>query len=90
MDEKVIAEKFGGDICIWAGFDVQRTIPYGTTDDVREEVRFMIDTYGRPDGRLMLTAGNGITSDCKVESLGALLDEAYSYGTVLGEKGFNK
>lgn len=81
MDEKVIAEKFGGDICIWAGFDVQRTIPYGTPDEVREEVRFMIDTYGRPDGRLMLTAGNGITSDCKVESLEALLDEAYSYGT---------
>lgn len=80
MDEKKIAEKYGKDICIWAGFDVQQTIPYGTPDEVRKEVRFMIDTYFRPDGRLMLTAGNGITSDCKVESLEALLDETYHYG----------
>lgn len=81
MDERVIAEKFGRDICIWAGFDVQRIIPYGTSEEVRSEIRFMIDTYLRPEGRLILTAGNGITSDCRIESLKALLDEAYIYGT---------
>lgn len=80
MEEKKIAEKFGKDICIWAGFDVQRIIPYGTPVEVREEVRFMIDTYFRNEGRLIITAGNGITPDCKVESLEALLDETYNYG----------
>ena len=80
MDEKVIADKFGADICILAGFDVQQIIPYGTPDDVRQEVRFMIDTYFRNDGRLMLTAGNRITPDCPIDSLEALLDEAYNYG----------
>jgi uroporphyrinogen decarboxylase len=80
MDEKKIAEKFGKDICIWAGFDVQRIIPYGTPEEVRAEVRFMIDTYYRKEGKLILTAGNGITPDCKLESLEALLDEAYNYG----------
>lgn len=80
MDERKIAEKYGDKICIWAGFDVQRTIPYGSEEDVRKEVRFMIDTYYRPEGRLILTAGNGITADCKIESLFGLLDESYNYG----------
>lgn len=81
MDEKKIAGRYGKDICIWAGFDVQRIIPYGTPEEVREEIRFMIDTYFRPEGRLILTAGNGITKDCPIESLEALLDETYRYGT---------
>ncbi len=82
MDERSIAERFGGQICIWAGFDVQQIIPWGTPEEVREEVRFMIDTYKRPEGRLMLTAGNGINEDCSLESLEALLDEVTRYGTV--------
>ena len=80
MDEKNIAQQFGKDLCIWGGFDVQQVIPWGTPEDVRREVRFMIDTYQRPEGRFMLTAGNGVTGDCPVESLEALLDETISYG----------
>ena len=80
MDERQIAVKFGKDICIWAGMDVQQTIPYGTPDDVRREVRFMFDTYYRKEGRLILTAGNGMTSDTPLESLKAFFDEALNYG----------
>jgi len=82
MDEKSIARDFGDKICIWAGFDVQQVIPYGTEEDVRQEVRFMIDTYYRPDGRFVLGAGNGITSDTKIECLEALLEETYNYSTL--------
>ncbi len=81
MDEKEVAFKHGNDICIWGGFDVQQTIPYGTADDVREEVRFMMDTYVRENGRFILTAGNGFTEDTPIDSLYALLDEALNYGT---------
>jgi uroporphyrinogen-III decarboxylase len=80
MDERNIASKFGKDICIWAGMDVQRTIPYGSPDDVRKELRFLYDTYYRKEGRLMLTAGNGMTADTPFDSLKALLDEALVYG----------
>jgi len=86
MDEKNIARKFGDQICIWAGFDVQQIIPWGTPEEVRQEVRFMIDTYYRPDGRLMLTAGNGINQDCPLESLEALLDEVTFYGATISSK----
>ena len=81
MDEQRIAREFGGQICFWAGFDVQQVIPYGTEDEVRAEVRHLIDTFKRDDGRLILTFGNGITEDCPVNSLYAALDESYSYLT---------
>ena len=85
MDEKEIAEQFGNDICIWAGIDVQRVVPFGTPQEVREEVRAMINTYYRPQGRLILAAGNNMTVDTPLENLRALLEEAYTYGTKIVE-----
>ena len=85
MKEQVIADKYGENICIWAGMDVQHTIPYGTPEDVRRETRFMIDTYYRPDGRLILAAGNNMTVDTPLENLRAFLDESLNYGTERSE-----
>ncbi|MBQ3176404.1 MAG: hypothetical protein IJB52_01165 [Clostridia bacterium] len=81
MDEVEIARKYGGRITILAGLDVQQIIPYGTAEDVRAEVRHIIDTYARADGRLILTLGNAATSDCPIENLYALLEESVQYGT---------
>lgn len=75
MDEKEIVAKYGGRICFLSGFDVQQTIPFGTPEEVRAEARFLIDTFSRPDGRFMMTMGNGATRDWKKESLQALYDE---------------
>ena len=80
MDERKIARDYGKDICIWCGLDVQQVIPWGTPDEVRAEVRHLIDTFNRPEGRMMLTAGNGINGDCTLESLEAFFSEAFSYG----------
>lgn len=80
MDERRVAARFGDKITIWAGFDVQKTIPFGTPDEVRAEVRYLMDTYARPDGRFMFTLGNGATGDTPIKSLEALLDEAFNYG----------
>jgi hypothetical protein len=80
MSEQEIAKRFGGRICFWTGMDVQQILPKGTPEDVRREVRFMIDTYDRPDGGCMITAGNGVTPDVPVANLLAFHDEAYEYG----------
>ncbi len=81
MDEKVIAETYGHRITIFAGLDVQQVIPWGTPEQVRQEVRFLLDTFWRKgEGRCMITAGNGINGDCPLPSLEAFLDEAYAYG----------
>ena len=80
MAEKEIAAEFGRDICVWAGMDVQRIIPYGSPEDVRREVRFLFDTYFRGEGRFIITAGNRMTPDTPLRNLEALLDEALNYG----------
>ena len=79
MDTKPIAETYGSRICILAGFDVQQTIPFGTPEEVRAEVRYLMDTYARPEGRFMLTMGNGSTPDWKPEAIKALYDESMHY-----------
>ncbi len=80
MEEREIARKFGGKIAIWAGFDVQRVIPYGTAEEVRAEVRNIVDAYARADGRFLFTLGNGTTGDTPIASLEALFDEVFRYG----------
>jgi hypothetical protein len=83
MNEQEIANEYGKNICIWAGMDVQRTIPYGKPEDVRKEVRFMLDIYFRKEGRLMLAASNMMIENTPLENLSAFLDEALNYGTKL-------
>ena len=77
MDEKEIVASYGNDITFWGGFDVQHIIPYGTVQQVRDEVDSMFECYYRPEGGFIFTAGNGINGDCPVDSLEALYDQAF-------------
>ncbi|MFC1601217.1 uroporphyrinogen decarboxylase family protein [Candidatus Sumerlaeota bacterium] len=81
MDETAIAREYGGQMTVFSGMEVQQVIPWGTPDEVRAEVRFLMDTFWRKgEGRCMFTAGNGINGDCTLASLEALFDEAFTYG----------
>jgi hypothetical protein len=81
MDERKIAAAYGGQIAFWVGFDVQQIIPFGSPEEVRQEVRHLLDTFYRPDGRLLFTMGNGVTPDTPLASLQALFEEVFAYGT---------
>ena len=80
MDEATVAKEFGERIAFLAGFDVQHILQEGTPDDVRAEVRFLIDTFDRPDGGMCIAAGNGIVSGTPFENIEAFLDESVRYG----------
>jgi hypothetical protein len=43
-------------------------------------VRFLVDTFDRPDGGMVLAAGNGIVSGTPFDNIEAFLDEAAKYG----------
>lgn len=81
MDEGEIAKKYGDRICILSGIDVQYLMAFGTREEVKEEVDFLIRTYDRPEGRLMMTMGNGSTPDWKIENLEALYRESLEKGS---------
>lgn len=79
MDIGEIKEKYGDKICVLGNIDCTYTLPYGTTDDVRREVRACIDKAS-PGGGHVLTSSNTIHSDCKIENVIAMVDEARRYG----------
>ena len=72
--------KYGDRITFLVGFDVQHILQEATSDEVRAEVRWLINTFDRPKGGMAITAGNGIVSGTPIENILAFLDEAVNYG----------
>jgi uroporphyrinogen decarboxylase len=81
MDEVSVASEFGAHLTFLAGIDVQHTLQEKDPDGVREEVRFLVDTFDAADGGMCIAAGNGIVAGTPFENIEAFLDEAIIYGT---------
>ncbi len=82
MDETAVAQEFGDQMTFLAGFDVQHILQEASPEEVRAEVRWLVDTFDRPDGGMCIAAGNGIVSGTPFENIEAFLDEAVRYGGV--------
>jgi len=53
MDASVMKELYGDKLCFEGGVSVQQTLPFGTPDQVREEVEHLITTLGRNGGYIL-------------------------------------
>jgi uroporphyrinogen decarboxylase len=80
MDEVAVVRQYGDRLSFLAGIDVQHTLQEKDPEGVRAEVRFLVDTFDRPDGGMCIAAGNGIVSGTPFENIEAFLDEAVRYG----------
>jgi uroporphyrinogen decarboxylase len=81
MDEVAVAHHHGEKLTFLAGVDVQHSLQEADPAGVRGEVRFLIDTFDRPQGGMCIAAGNGIVAGTPYENIEAFLDEAVRYGT---------
>jgi len=88
MDERAVAAAYGDRISFLAGIDVQHILQEREPEGVREEVRFLIDTFDRPEGGLCLAAGNGILPGTPLVNVEAFLEEALEYGIKHRQTGF--
>jgi uroporphyrinogen decarboxylase len=86
MDEVAVASKYGDRLSFLAGIDVQHTLQEKGPEGVREEVRFLIDTFDQRGGGMGIAAGNGIVSGTPFENIEAFLDEALVYGEAHRDK----
>jgi uroporphyrinogen-III decarboxylase len=78
MDPAALKKKFGDRLCFMGGIDVQSTLPFGTPEEVRQEVRQRIATVGKSGG-LILAPTHHVQLDTPVENLLAMVEEAKNF-----------
>jgi len=74
MDPQLLSEKYGDRIIFWGGgIDTQQTLPFGTADEVREQVAERVKVFGRRSG-FVFAAIHNIQSNTPVENVVAMFE----------------
>jgi len=74
-----LKKKFGDRLSFWGTIGTQTTMPFGTPDDVRKQVREHVEICGR-EGGLLLAPTHVIEPDVPYENLLALRDAIQAQG----------
>ncbi len=74
MDPTTLKERFGDQITFWGGgIDTQHTLPFGTPDEVRAEVRERLEIFGKGGGFVFNPIHN-VQSGVPIENLLAMYE----------------
>ena len=80
MDPQELKTRFGQEITFWGGgVDTQRTLPFGTPDEVRAEVRERMRIFGAGGGFVFNTIHN-VQARVPAENLLALYEAVQDFG----------
>ena len=78
MDTLKLKSRYGHNLCFYGGVDIQRTLPFGTPQEVRAEVRHLIDTLATQGGYI-LASSHALLDDVPLANVLAMYDEARGY-----------
>jgi hypothetical protein len=74
MDPRVLKERYGERLTFWGGgVDTQKTLPFGTPDEVRTQVLERCEVFSR-DGGFVFNAIHNIQANSPVENVAAMFD----------------
>ncbi len=79
MDRRELKESFGDRLVFHGAMDNQETMPFGTVDDVRNEVRENIEILGR-DGGYILAPCHNLQPITPTENIIAMYETAHAEG----------
>jgi len=79
MDVARIKEEYGSDVALWGGLSVQQTMPWGTPDDVRDEVRERMATLGK-NGGYVIGPSHTIEPEVPFENVQAFKEAVDEFG----------
>ena len=78
MDPAFLKKKYAGKLVFWGGTDSQKTMPFGTVEDIRKMVENLIETLGRGGGFVFSSCHN-IQPDVSPEKVVAMFGHAREY-----------
>ncbi len=81
MSPEEIKAKYGDRLVLFGGLDVQKTLPFGTPEDVKKETAWLKEVCGK-NGGYILNPAHHIQSDTSVENVLAYYEEAKKTVTV--------
>jgi len=82
MDPKHLKETYGKHLVFWGGgINTQATLPYGTPQQVREEVLRHCDIFAR-DGGFVFNTVHNIQANVPVENIVAMIDAVKEFNQV--------
>ncbi len=73
MDPKLLKQEFGDKLTFHGGINITQTLPHGTTDEVRAEVRERVRVLGEGGGYI-LCSSHHIQSDTPLENVLAMYE----------------
>ncbi|MBT7698978.1 MAG: hypothetical protein HN700_01680 [Verrucomicrobia bacterium] len=76
-----LKEMFGKDLCFHGGVSIQKTMPHGSRDDIRREVKAIAD-MAKQDGGYIFCTSHNIQADTPVESIVTLMDAYLEFGRI--------
>jgi len=79
MDPAEVKRKFGDRLAFWGSIDIQRTLPRGSREDIRAEVKLRMETIGKGGG-LLLGPAHNVQSDTSLENILAFYEAAREFG----------
>ncbi|UCD00112.1 MAG: hypothetical protein JSW66_09565 [Phycisphaerales bacterium] len=79
MDYQKIKQEYGDTICFHGGISIQKTMPYGSPQDVRNEVKDRVGKLAGNGGYIFCTAHN-IQADTPIENIIALFEAYKEFG----------
>ncbi len=72
MQPEETKDRYGDRLSFWGGISTQKTLPYGSPDDVKREARSRMETIGRGGGYILAPA-HDTPKDVPLENMLALL-----------------
>lgn len=82
MDPVYLKKEFGKDIVFWGGgVDTQKVLPFGTTEEVREQVLKRLEIFS-PGGGYVFNAIHNVQPGTPPENLAAMFDAVNEFNGI--------
>ncbi|OPZ69018.1 MAG: Uroporphyrinogen decarboxylase (URO-D) [bacterium ADurb.Bin478] len=79
MDVQLLSREFGGRLCFYGGIDVQGLLIHGSPQQVKRQVRRLVELFGRFDGGYIGGTSHSIMPETPLDNIIAMYEAFLEY-----------